>query len=43
MAKICPVTNEKVLYIECLDCDDRHICKDIEKETQKKEEKITYD
>lgn len=21
MAKICPVTNEKVLYLDCLDCD----------------------
>lgn len=23
MAKICPVTNEKVLYLDCLDCDEK--------------------
>lgn len=23
MAKICPVTNDKVLYLECLECDDK--------------------
>lgn len=25
MAKICPVTNDKVLYLDCLECDDK-IC-----------------
>ena len=26
MAKFCPVTNDKVLYLECLECEDK-ICK----------------
>ncbi len=31
MAKICPVTDEPVLYLECLECDDK-VCKKIENE-----------
>lgn len=27
MAVICPETNEPVLYIECLECEDRPKCK----------------
>lgn len=27
MAKICPETNEKVLYLECLECEKRKECK----------------
>ena len=23
MAKICPITNDKVLYLDCLECDDK--------------------
>ena len=26
MAKICPETNEKVLYAECLECEERGGC-----------------
>ena len=26
MAKYCPVTNDKVLYLECLECEEK-ICK----------------
>ena len=26
MAKICPMTNDKVLYLDCLECEDK-ICK----------------
>ncbi len=26
MAKICPQTGEKVLYLECLECEDRTKC-----------------
>lgn len=26
MSKICPITNTKVLYLECLECDDRLKC-----------------
>ncbi len=26
MAKICPQTGEKVLYLDCLECEDRKDC-----------------
>lgn len=26
MAKICPITNDKVLYLDCLECEEK-ICK----------------
>lgn len=29
MAKICPVTKEKVLYLECLECNQKGRCKDL--------------
>lgn len=28
MAKICPITNEKVLYLTCLECAEK-ICKEV--------------
>ena len=31
MAKWCPITGEKVLYLECLECDDK-ICKNPKQE-----------
>lgn len=31
MAKWCPLTGEKVLYLECLECDDK-VCKDPKQE-----------
>ncbi len=31
MAKICPVINEPVLYLECLECDDK-VCKKMKNE-----------
>ena len=27
MAKICPCTGKTVLYPDCLECDDRDICR----------------
>lgn len=27
MSKKCPLTNEPVLYLDCLDCDDRQTCR----------------
>lgn len=27
MAKICPLTNEKVLYLDCNECDDKQLCR----------------
>lgn len=27
MSKICPETGEKVLYPECLECEDRYKCR----------------
>lgn len=45
MAKICPVNGDKVLYLDCLECDDK-ICKNHKggnnrgkKEQKEKEEK----
>ena len=29
MAKICPLTNEKVLYLECNECDDKQLCREL--------------
>ena len=39
MAKICPVTKEKVLYLDCLECDEKGICKK-EKRRERNEEII---
>lgn len=36
MSKKCPIRNERVLYLECLECDIRAKCNDLKKETQKK-------
>ena len=42
MAKWCPITGEKVLYLECLECDDK-ICKNPkqEKQTNRKSSNFT--
>ena len=37
MSKICPMINQTVLYLDCLECDDKQECQNIGKE--KKEEK----
>lgn len=26
MSKICPFTNEKVVYLDCIECDDKNKC-----------------
>ena len=31
MAKICPITKEKVLYLDCLECENRLKCKNLQK------------
>ena len=43
MAKWCPITGEKVLYLECLECDDK-ICKNPkqEKQTDESKEPVSY-
>ena len=39
MTKICPISNEKVLYIDCLEFDEK-ICKsDYVKKNKEEEEK----
>lgn len=38
MAKICPDTGDKVLYLDCIDCDDR-VCQQPLETGQKAEEK----
>lgn len=35
MAKLCPLTNKYVVYLECQDCDDKTNCKDIQQNSQK--------
>ena len=27
MSKFCPLINDDVLYLDCIDCDDKDICK----------------
>ena len=27
MAKVCPLTGQKVLYLDCLECEDKNKCK----------------
>jgi hypothetical protein len=33
MAKLCPMTGEKVLYTECTECEDRRKCKSLTRRT----------
>ena len=44
MSKLCPITKERVLYTECLECEEK-ICKDtnvgkLQKENKKSVSKI---
>ena len=32
MSKLCPIKNEKVLYLDCLECEDK-ICKEKERKS----------
>lgn len=38
MAKICPISNEKVLYLECLECEEKICKKNYTKKNKDKEE-----
>lgn len=29
MARRCPITNELVLYLECMDCDQKDLCRSL--------------
>lgn len=29
MAKRCPITNELVLYLECVECEHKDLCKNL--------------
>ena len=40
MAKICPETNEPVLYLNCLECEDKNCKKESGKVKNKKEDYI---
>ena len=35
MAKMCPITKEKVLYLECLECEQKGKCKQLSKKIDK--------
>lgn len=39
MAKICPITKEKVLYPDCLECEQRRQCKNLKDKEKKNENK----
>lgn len=39
MSKICPFTNEKVVYLDCVECDDKNKCG---KASYKAETNISY-
>ena len=39
MAKICPISNEKVLYLDCLECDEKICKRDYVKKNKDEEEK----
>lgn len=39
MAKICPLTKDKVLYLDCLECDEKICKKTGGKKSGKKEQK----
>ncbi len=43
MAKTCPQTGEKVLYLECVECDERGICGKLVKEKDNEENDSAYD
>lgn len=36
MSKRCPIRKERVLYIDCLECEDRSRCDDLVKEDREK-------
>lgn len=38
MAKMCPETKEKVLYLECLECEERKTCEYEEDEEEELEQ-----
>ena len=42
MAKNCPVYGRKVLYAECLECDNKQECKKRESNNQSVEEMHNY-
>lgn len=37
MARKCPDTGEVVLYLDCVECEDRHHCGDMAGSTKKEE------
>lgn len=44
MAKICPLTDEKVLYLECNECEEKRACMLglLEKDQEEKDIKSDY-
>ncbi len=38
MSKLCPILNEKVVYLECLECEDKECQHPKEPESQVKDE-----
>lgn len=39
MAKTCPYTNKKVLYTECIECENKKACRKAEKSKEKNTKK----
>lgn len=42
MAKICPISNEKVLYLDCLECDEKICKRDYVKKIKKRRKKMKF-
>lgn len=38
MAKICPISKEQVLYLDCLDCDEKTSCQNNTSKTTNKKD-----
>ena len=35
MAMICPITGEKTLYLDCVECEDKKYCKELNMQQNK--------
>ena len=37
----CPIRKEKVLYITCLDCDEKDLCEELKEEERLHKKKVS--
>ena len=43
MSKFCPITNSKVVYLECLDCEEKLCEKSVKNDTENIEKNVKND